>query len=639
MQGQAGTRPLSEAIELSIVIPSYERCDSLLRLLTSIEQSVTAGDPIEVVVVLDGSTDGSAEGVAALTPGFPIALRCLWQENTGPSGARNHGLVAARGPICLMVDDDMTIDRLSIETHRQFHRQSATPSVLLGPHVEGGKDRASPARSLPNVIAERNQRLSEQGAITDAFDFWTGVMSVPSETLRRIGAFDEGFRGWGEEDVELGFRVLAAEIPVAFDSRAGARHHRHRRPGDAIRAQRERGRNLVHLCAAHPAALARVQLLTSPLAAAFELGLRNPMGYGLVADASKLALRLRPIRKSRLRRPIFRLGSDAALIAGALDAQAPEGLLQRLTIRAKSFSVDLHSENEHEGAAHRHADTQPSSDLRSEYERDGLIGNCGELADQSLVKALVEDAAWFADEVERLDREGERRVPYRFTPAIKSLVTDANLVRTVEELLGTDRWVAWGPNIQTGVPNAAHDWHTDIESTMWPSLTVAVGLRGCSAHNATRYMPGTHRFASTPLALRDPTDDQLVSSLARHLDDRCGEIVRFDGFKNGAFYVFDARGWHCGDREVSADRMSLYLHYQRADDPRIPYMRDYRRGTWFEEAAPFMANPSMAGDVNRSVHAPPAPPAPWTWRRVGPMLTRAKRKVTRASSVIRRPTA
>ena len=105
-----------------------------------------------------------------------------------------------------------------------------------------------------------------------------------------------------------------------------------------------------------------------------------------------------------------------------------------------------------------------------------------------------------------------------------------------------------------------------------------------------------------PAECGDATDDELVLATATMLDPTCDDVVRFGGFGDGCFSVFDAKGWHCGDTEESVDRLALFLHYQRADDLRIPYMRDFTEGTWHDHAAAFMPNPRLGETYEHAVH-------------------------------------
>src|SRR5579859_3268611 len=90
---------------ISVVIPTYNRRDSLLRTLAALERQAYPFDRFEVIVVSDGATDGTGDAVRALSTSY--RLRCLEQVNSGPSVARNHGARAACGEVVVYLDDDV----------------------------------------------------------------------------------------------------------------------------------------------------------------------------------------------------------------------------------------------------------------------------------------------------------------------------------------------------------------------------------------------------------------------------------------------------------------------------------------------------------------------------------------------------
>ncbi len=581
---------------MSVIVPSYQRRDSLLRLLGTLDEATGRNADVEVVVILDGSTDGSREALEKARFTFP--LRWQWQPNRGRSAARNAGLALAEAEVCWLVDDDMTIDREAFETHAEFHRNAPEPSVLVGPQVENRGD-----RYLDHILQERIERLARDRVVADPFDFWTGNVSAHRQTLLEVGGFSEDFVGWGEEDIELGFRIMKAGVPVAYERAAGGHHWRKRPLSHRIIEERERGRNIVRLCELHPEATSRIFPSSTVIADLHRRNLRSPLVYGTIGRSAALALRSERVRSSGQSDRIFNIGMSASRLAGIIEEGGSERLQRRATVSHRLFrSPSVTAETESRPAA------MGTNDVRSEYESTGLVRQSMPLADQGVLDRLRADAPWFANAVAELREQGFRRVPYAFTPAIEQVATDPGLTGVIEEILGDERWVAWGANIQIGTPNAAYEWHTDIESDHWPTITVAIGLSGCREENATRYLPGSHLFPVTPQACGDPTDDELVLATARVLDPRTQEIVRFEGFGDGRFTIFDAKGWHCGDAEPSTDRLALFLHYQRADDHRIPYMRDFTTNSWFEEAAAFVPNPRLGDDVERAVYPPPYQP-------------------------------
>jgi len=237
--------------------------------------------------------------------------------------------------------------------------------------------------------------------------------------------------------------------------------------------------------------------------------------------------------------------------------------------------------------------------IRAEYEADGLVRRCRELADTSIVNELAQKAPRFEAAAQDYKRQGVNRVPYFFTPAIEQAARDANLLGAVAEVLGKDEpWVAWGPNVRASTPNEANRWHVDLESWIWPgSVTAVVGLSGCSEQNATRCIPGSHRLDKAPHCAGDDTDSDAVTRKARSLDERCGDVESFNGFGDGRFYLFDARCWHQGDPRTGAGVTRLFIHYQRASDPRVPHMADYERRAWLDEPAPFIESQSGAAST------------------------------------------
>src|SRR5208282_523221 len=121
---------MTDPLKLSIVVPTHNRRDVLIsRTLPAIFSQDLSASEYEIIVVVDGSTDGTAEALRELRP--RCALRIIEQSNRGPSAARNNGIQAAKGDLLLFIDDDIICGPSLLEQHVAAH-DGADPMVAYG---------------------------------------------------------------------------------------------------------------------------------------------------------------------------------------------------------------------------------------------------------------------------------------------------------------------------------------------------------------------------------------------------------------------------------------------------------------------------------------------------------------------------
>lgn len=214
---------MGAAPSVSIVIPTYNRRQRLARVLDALDaQSFDAKD-FEVVVVDDGSTDGTSEWLAAQRRRY--AIRAIRQANAGPARARNAGVEAAQGRLLLFLDDDVEPSPDLIREHVAMHEAEAD-LVVMGPLA-----------SLPHYrqpwVAWEQAKLEDQYAAMARGDweptprqFWTGNASVAREHVLAAGGFNPDFLR--AEDVELGIRLHKRGLKFRFNPRARGLHHAER---------------------------------------------------------------------------------------------------------------------------------------------------------------------------------------------------------------------------------------------------------------------------------------------------------------------------------------------------------------------------------------------------------------------------
>jgi glycosyltransferase involved in cell wall biosynthesis len=92
--------------KVSVIIPTYNCSARLVCALRSIAAQHYAPQQIEALVIDDGSTDDTAERLAAFAAQSPLCVRYIRQVNAGPAAARNHGLRLARGEAIAFLDAD-----------------------------------------------------------------------------------------------------------------------------------------------------------------------------------------------------------------------------------------------------------------------------------------------------------------------------------------------------------------------------------------------------------------------------------------------------------------------------------------------------------------------------------------------------
>lgn len=207
----------------SVIIPTYQRRNSLARVLKGLEAQRYPLHRLEVIVISDGSTDGSVEMVRHGR--YPFAVQVLEQPNQGPGAARNSGLRRARGPFVLFLDDDVVPSPALLAEHARAHgsaRDLAVIGALLPPVQHRSAWVAYEASSL-----DKQYRAMEAGVWqAGPRQFYTGNASILLEHLQRAGGFDTSFRR--AEDVELAFRLERLGVRFRFHRAADGEHQAER---------------------------------------------------------------------------------------------------------------------------------------------------------------------------------------------------------------------------------------------------------------------------------------------------------------------------------------------------------------------------------------------------------------------------
>ena len=190
---------------LSLVVPTWNRRDSVLRLLRALHAQSAPASSFEAIVVADGSTDGTLDAVRSHPA--PFALRAIDLPRSGRARARNAGIHAATGDVVLFLDDDMEPAPGLIAEHLARHDAPDVLGVVGAVPLVVPPDAPPIVRYRAAAFARKLDRLATRSDRLAFGDVYTGNLSVRRDRLLDAGSFDEAFDAYGHEDYELALRL------------------------------------------------------------------------------------------------------------------------------------------------------------------------------------------------------------------------------------------------------------------------------------------------------------------------------------------------------------------------------------------------------------------------------------------------
>jgi glycosyltransferase involved in cell wall biosynthesis len=209
--------------QVSVVIPTLNRRQALRRVIESVLQDPGAA---EVIVVVDGSSDGSIELLEELSSSQP-RVKPLSIEHRGLNAAVQAGVERATSEIVLILDDDLEATPGLVSAHARHH-QAAPNLVVLGysPVLSpaGAGTRAVTA-SLYAEAYERTCRSFEDRPEDILLHLYGGHMSIRRSACLSTGVYSKDFRERYHPDREFGIRCLKAGLVGRFDRSLLAGHH------------------------------------------------------------------------------------------------------------------------------------------------------------------------------------------------------------------------------------------------------------------------------------------------------------------------------------------------------------------------------------------------------------------------------
>jgi glycosyltransferase involved in cell wall biosynthesis len=216
---------------VSVVIPAYNEAENLPALLAELRPPLeTLGRPYEIVLVDDGSTDGTREVLERLAGHHPALRVVRFRGNAGQSAAFLAGFAAARGEVVVTLDADLQNNPADIP---EFVRRLEGSDAVLGVRATR---RDSFLRRVSSRVANSVRRAATGDGLTDV---GCSLKAFRREHVLDLPRFNGVHRFFGTLLVWKGCRVV--EVPV---------DHRPRRAGQAKYNLRNRAfRTLLDLLA------------------------------------------------------------------------------------------------------------------------------------------------------------------------------------------------------------------------------------------------------------------------------------------------------------------------------------------------------------------------------------------------------
>jgi peptidoglycan/xylan/chitin deacetylase (PgdA/CDA1 family)/glycosyltransferase involved in cell wall biosynthesis len=236
--------------ELSVIIPTYNRAGRLQACLEALARQTQPFSDFEVIVVVDGSTDETANLLATLET--PFTLTILYQSNSGQAVARNYGAIHAHGLYFLFLDDDIVAEPQLIAEHIQLHKQQEN-AVGIGQICLSVEDADWFMQQFSERWDEHYRQLNQAVRRPSWQDGYGGNLSVSRAMFMEVGGFATDIRR--SHDIEFAYRLDQHGLTFVYLPQAIGRQDEHKKSRELLADAAKAGSAWVTLCQRHPAML------------------------------------------------------------------------------------------------------------------------------------------------------------------------------------------------------------------------------------------------------------------------------------------------------------------------------------------------------------------------------------------------
>jgi glycosyltransferase involved in cell wall biosynthesis/GT2 family glycosyltransferase len=191
----------SRSFSISVIIPAYNREDSLPLVLSKMKELTEHLQDVEILIIDDGSTDRTQQILCEFKATCDLHTRTFYQKNLGAAHARNIGIRESKAPIVLFLDSDIIPSKELVESHREFHQRYPQETFVLRGRIETPRN-VEGIRHLDTIVQMKSDQDFQEMNWTE---LRSNNISIKKSFVLKTGGFDRDLSA--HQDTELGHRL------------------------------------------------------------------------------------------------------------------------------------------------------------------------------------------------------------------------------------------------------------------------------------------------------------------------------------------------------------------------------------------------------------------------------------------------
>ncbi|MFA5264594.1 MAG: glycosyltransferase family 2 protein [Opitutaceae bacterium] len=226
LQSQDADRPCNALPLLSIVVPVFNHLEYTQAMLASLRATMPAGMPYEVVLVDDGSTDGTRDWLKTLSE--PDTQVLINERNLGFAASNNRGASVARGECLALLNNDLILNPGWLEPMLAVLNDRTRDAGLVGNVQLRASDKAIDHAGITVTRLGKLEHIqtkpSANTAVVEALAVTAACCLVRKADFDSVGGFDESYFNGGE-DIDLAFKLRERGKRSYVALRSSVLHH------------------------------------------------------------------------------------------------------------------------------------------------------------------------------------------------------------------------------------------------------------------------------------------------------------------------------------------------------------------------------------------------------------------------------